>query len=279
MAVLEYFAGDMDRVPRELKEPLDNLKKRKGDDFYCDLFFALTHQHYQPDEARYLWDEVVKHKYFMSEELGRNVGIKVAVLDYMDNQSDRVKDFQLLPEEDFDCLLLFVNEDGLTGLYNHRYFQEELREELARCKRYNRTFSLLFIDIDHFKQYNDHLGHMQGDILLRELSSLFKDTSRDADTVSRYGGDEFATILPETNAEEALRFAKRLFKMFKESKIGSHIPGVNLSISLSIGIATYPGNASQAEELIEVADQALYRAKASGRDCIRQAPVHMKRKN
>ncbi len=271
VAVLEYFAGDVEHVPKEIRQSLEYLKERKGSELFTDLLYALVHKRYGAEEARHLWEEVVRHKYFMSQKIGRNVGIKVAALDYLDNQSGQVKDFQLLPEEELDCLLLFVNEDGLTGLYNHRYFQEELREELGRCKRYNRTFSLLFLDLDHFKEYNDQLGHMEGDILLRDLAALFKATRRDTDTVSRYGGDEFAIILPETNAKEALRFATRLFNAFKESKIGSHIPGTHKSITISMGIATYPENATTAEAIIDMADQALYRAKNAGRNCIRQA--------
>lgn len=271
MAVLDYFAGDTQHVAEELHEPLERLRLRRGNELFSDLLHALTHKRYQSSEAEYLWNEIVVHKYYMSEKLKRNVGIKVAVLDYLDNQSGQNNDFQLLPEHDLDCLLLFVNEDGLTGLYNHRYFQEELREELARCKRYNRIFSLLLIDLDHFKTYNDHFGHRKGDWLLREISAFFKRISRDADTVARYGGDEFAYILPETNKGEALQFAQRLIQAFKATGISNQIPGLIKSVSLSLGIATYPDNALGAEELIEITDQALYKAKHAGRDCIKQA--------
>jgi len=271
IAVLEYFAGDVDRIPRALWEPMERLRENKGDELYIDLLQALTHKRFSIDEARQLWNEIIVHKYYMSEKLGRNVGIKVAVLDYLDNHSGRVKDFQLLPEKDLDCLLLFVNEDGLTGLYNHRYFQESLRDELMRCHRYNRIFSLLFIDLDHFKPYNDNLGHMKGDILLREIATFFKVSSREADTVARYGGDEFAFILPETNSREARSFAKRLHQNFQKQRFGGKELRYNFSITISIGVATYPDNGTFSEELVEAADQALYRAKRAGRNCVRQA--------
>lgn len=270
-AVLDYFAGDKQRLSRELWDSMERLRANKGDDLYIDLLQAVTHNRFSAEEAKRLWHEILVHKYFMSEKLGRNVGIKVAVLDYLDNHAGRIKDFHLLPGKDLDCLLLFVNEDGLTGLFNHRYFQEHLREELLRCQRYHRQFSLLFIDLDHFKPYNDNFGHMRGDLLLREIAAFFKASCREADVVARYGGDEFAMILPETNREEALQFAQRLQKNFLNREFGGQAPGLPLPVTISIGIATFPDDGNLSEELVDLADKALYRAKRAGRNCVRQA--------
>jgi diguanylate cyclase (GGDEF)-like protein len=266
IAVLDYFAGDTGRVPRELWVVLETLRVKKGKDLFVELLYALTHQYFPPEDARRLWGSVVEHKRDLCKKLGRDVGMKVASLDYLNNQTSHIPDLQLLPEKDLDSLLLFANEDGLTGLYNHRYFQERLRYEVARCQRYRHAFSLLFADLDHFKQYNDSYGHLKGDILLRDIGSFFKAYCRQADVVARYGGDEFAFILPETSGPQATLVAQRLQANFRKRRFGSPVREVTTGVTLSVGIGVFPKNGSSAEALIESADRALYRAKQEGRD-------------
>jgi diguanylate cyclase (GGDEF)-like protein len=229
---------------------------------------ALTHKLLEPAEAQALWQELLANKYFLSEKLGRNVGVRVAVLDFFDNHKGLTRDLRLLPEKDLDCLLLFVNEDGLTGLYNHRYFQEQIRHELARTRRYNRVMSLLLLDLDSFKAYNDHLGHRHGDHLLQSISGLFLEKKRDI--VSRYGGDEFAIILPETNRGDALEFANRLRQSVADRHFGAKAGnGLRELVTVSIGVATFPQDGNTAEEIIEAGDRALYIAKRAGGNLVR----------
>ncbi len=271
IAVLDYFAGVPERVPRELWATLEALRVRKGKEFYTELLYALTHKFYPPEDAKNFWNTIVTHKRKLSADVGREVGMQVAVLDYLDNESNKVGNLQLLPAEELDNLLLFANEDSLTGLYNHRYFQERLRYEMIRSERYKHPISLLFIDLDHFKEFNDKYGHLKGDILLREVSGFFKQICRQVDAVARYGGDEFAFILPETNSKQALMAAERLQKDFRAKKFGIQLPGVALRISISLGVATFMNKIGSAKELIAAADQALYKAKVRGRNCICQS--------
>ncbi len=157
--------------------------------------------------------------------------------------------------------------DGLTGLFNHREFQKRLQEELDRCKRYGRDFSLLLIDIDFFKSFNDIHGHPFGDLILKEIASLIQKTVRTMDIPARYGGEEFAVIAPETTAENAKLLAERLRKTISAHPFLTPA-GQQAALSVSIGLASFPLDAQDRESLIQAADQALYFAKESGRNCV-----------
>lgn len=157
-------------------------------------------------------------------------------------------------------------KDGLTELYNHRFFHQLLETEVSRAERYNRVVSLLMIDIDDFKSYNDTHGHPAGDVALRRLAQLLKQSSRNCDFVARYGGEEFAVIVPEVSADSARRMAERLLKVIDEAEFEGEDAMVGGRMTISIGIATYPMQASTKSELVEHADQALYRAKGLGKN-------------
>ena len=156
-----------------------------------------------------------------------------------------------------------VNRDGLTGLYNHRYFQEAANRELSLALRHDRAFSLLFADVDSFKQYNDAHGHQAGDTVLKTIADLLHGSIRGTDIVARYGGEEFVVLLPETGREQAGILAERI-----RAAIAGH-PFPHRQITVSIGISTFPGDGKTPGELIRVADRALYRAKEEGRNAVR----------
>ncbi|MCL5024468.1 MAG: diguanylate cyclase [Nitrospirae bacterium] len=154
--------------------------------------------------------------------------------------------------------------DGLTGLFNHRNFQERLSGEFSRMERFSEPLSLLLIDIDFFKKVNDTSGHPAGDEVLRGVAGIIKETIRNIDVPARYGGEEFAAMLPGTNHEGALKMAERLRKRVRERKFSAD--GKEVRVTVSIGIATSPHDATNKEELIEKTDRALYHAKRNGRD-------------
>ena len=154
-----------------------------------------------------------------------------------------------------------VNIDGLTGLFNHRYFYDILTQQIASSKKRGMPLSLLFIDIDNFKYYNDIYGHQKGDDVLRIISTMLQTTLPKDAFIARYGGEEFAVILPDADEETAMAEAEKMRKAVQEYFFDGQesLPGENLTIS--VGVSTYPTKAKSDEELIKGADDACYRAK------------------
>ena len=156
--------------------------------------------------------------------------------------------------------------DSLTQVYNRRYLAERVNEELERAKRLSFNLSFLMIDIDFFKKINDTYGHIVGDVVLRNVAFIIKDTVREIDTVGRYGGEEFFVVLPEASRKEAVVVAKRIVKRVASAKIRAF--DENITTTVSIGVSSYPENALHLDMLIEAADKALYKSKASGRNTV-----------
>jgi diguanylate cyclase (GGDEF)-like protein len=161
----------------------------------------------------------------------------------------------------YEQTVVLSNSDSLTGLWNHGYFQYLLGEEIKRSSLVKSCFTLLMIDIDNFKAFNDTYGHQAGDSIIREISKLFRDTSRKIDIIGRYGGEEFGIILPITKKEEALVLAERIRKAVETSSMLKNI-------TISIGVASFPEDGQRKEDLLAKADKALYEAKRSGKNRI-----------
>jgi diguanylate cyclase (GGDEF)-like protein len=154
--------------------------------------------------------------------------------------------------------------DGLTQIFNKRYFTDTLERELSRARRYARPLALMMFDIDHFKRCNDTYGHRAGDHVLRQMAELVRDRSRKVDVVARYGGEEFAVILPEIDLQGAARFGETVRALVEGTRFvfeGRHIP-----LAISIGVAEVGTLVATADELIQSADSRLYRAKQTGRN-------------
>ncbi|MBU1932901.1 MAG: sensor domain-containing diguanylate cyclase [Candidatus Omnitrophica bacterium] len=159
----------------------------------------------------------------------------------------------------YERTVVLSNSDSLTGLWHHGYFQYLLGEEIKKTAREKQSFTMLMIDIDNFKHFNDTNGHQSGDAILRRISTIFNDVSRKIDIIARYGGEEFAIILPYTKKEEALVLAERLRKSVEGNQEIK-------DITISIGAASFPEDGQDKETLISKADRALYEAKRTGKN-------------
>jgi diguanylate cyclase (GGDEF)-like protein len=167
-----------------------------------------------------------------------------------------------------DLLRQWVYMDGLTNVYNRRYFDTRLNEEWARSVRQGTPLSVVMIDVDHFKRYNDHYGHQAGDACLRRLAAEFRGSlNRPTDLVARYGGEEFVCLLSETPLEGAMRVAEHIVKRVREAAIEHVGSDAGRIVTVSMGTASKPsGVSSSGPALVRAADAQLYRAKAGGRN-------------
>jgi diguanylate cyclase (GGDEF)-like protein len=152
--------------------------------------------------------------------------------------------------------------DGLTGIFNRRFFELRIMEEVERARRYGSTMAVIMTDIDQFKRLNDEFGHLLGDEVLRQVSSVFHQQLRKTDVVCRYGGEEFALLLTQTNAEQAFVVAEKLRRMVEKWQF----PGVPRAITISAGVAAFPQHGKNRDELVRAADSGLYLAKQNGRN-------------
>ena len=156
--------------------------------------------------------------------------------------------------------------DAMTGLHNYRYFELRLKEEIARARREGTHISLLILDVDYFKNYNDTLGHPAGDEVLRKVGKILQSSVRDNDIVARYGGEEFAIILSGAEKNGAVKLAERIREKVEEAAFYKEEIQPNNKLTISLGVATFPDDALNEEELVHNADKALYQAKNAGRN-------------
>jgi diguanylate cyclase (GGDEF)-like protein len=159
-----------------------------------------------------------------------------------------------------------ANKDLLTMLPNRSAIQDLLEQELSRCHREGRTVGVILLDLDHFKRVNDTLGHLAGDTVLRETAGRFRSNMRTYDRIGRYGGEEFLVVLPNCDLEQATHQAERLRSRLDQQPV--FVDGTQLCVTASFGVTVSDGGERSPEVLIRVADEALYRAKASGRNCV-----------
>ncbi|HEX4825021.1 MAG TPA: GGDEF domain-containing protein [Candidatus Polarisedimenticolaceae bacterium] len=217
-------------------------------------------------EAEHLLEHVLDHRAALVTTLGRDPGIRVAAMDYLSNVEKRYANPKIVEMEEFEETERSARTDPLTGLANRRVFDEALDREIRRSRRYGWPLTVVMADLDHFKVVNDSFGHLLGDLVLERAGEVLRHAVREADVASRYGGEEFAIVLPETprvgGFAVAERIRCRIARAFSERGVGGH----EVALSISCGLATYPDDGLHAVEIVARADEALYGAKRAGRN-------------
>ena len=238
-------------------------QKGEGDPLYSSLLYLLTHLDFTERQAARHWKRVVRHREGMRRAMGRDPGLRVAILDYFVNVSRELRNPKIIELSIFERTERSAVSDGLTGLYNHAYFLQALRQEVLRSKRHGLKAALLLLDLDDFKRVNDERGHVEGDRVLMKAAAIVRDSVREIDVAARYGGEEFAVLLPDTSRLGAFVVAERIRRRIEERFARARTP-----ITLSGGLAVFPDDAGAPADLIVQADAGLYGAKAAGKNRI-----------
>src|SRR5579864_1125810 len=240
-----------------LADTLESLDLSARGQFLQRYIRAITHLDLSESQCIQLWDEMLLRRRQLSENLGRQVALKTALMDVLASAGlFRVP--IVIEYDDLKTLQLNAVTDPLTGLYNRRLFSETFEKELNRSRRYGSPLGLVVLDLHRFKEVNDQHGHPRGDEVLRAAAATLKKALRTSDSAFRIGGDEFALLLPQTDAAQAVALSRRVGTVFAES-IAHFQMGV--SVSMDHGVATFPQDGDQADQLIRVADERLYRLK------------------
>src|SRR5580704_15797910 len=240
-----------------LVDTLDTLDLPARGQFLKRFFRAITHLDLHDAQCVQIWDEMLVRHRDLSDQSGRLVSLKTALLDVF-MSSGLLRAPIIIEYDDLKKLQLNAVTDPLTGLYNRRLFDESFEKELNRARRYGQPLGLVVLDLHRFKEVNDKHGHPRGDEVLRAMATTLTKALRTSDSAFRIGGDEFALLLPQTDAAQALALTRRIVTVFGESI--THFQ-MGVSVSMDHGVATFPQDGDQADQLIRVADERLYRLK------------------
>jgi diguanylate cyclase (GGDEF)-like protein len=260
-SLLEFLEAGPGREEALLEE--FERKKDKGDPLYSSLLYLLTHLNFTERQATGHWKRVVAHREGMRSAMDRDPGLRVAILDYFVNVSHDLRNPKVIEIAMYERTERSAVSDGLTGLFNHSYFLQALRQELLRAKRHGLKAALMLLDLDDFKRVNDERGHVEGDRVLMKVAATVRDSVREIDVAARYGGEEFAVLLPDTSRLGAFVVAERIRRRIEERFARARMP-----VTISGGIAVFPDDAGAPADLIVQADAGLYGAKAAGKNRI-----------
>ncbi len=251
------------RLPMEdvylelLADTLESMDIPARSQFLQRYFKTTTHLDLRESQCLQLWEEMLTRRRELTEKLGRPISLKTVLMDVL-SSTGMIRVPVVLEYDEFKRLEVNAVTDPLTGLYNRRLFSESFEKELNRARRYGLPLGIVILDLHRFKEVNDKYGHPRGDDVLRAAAATLQKALRTSDSAFRIGGDEFALLLPQTDAAQALALSRRIETVFAEVLRPLQLA---FSVTMDHGVATFPQDGDQSEQLIHVADERLYRWK------------------
>jgi diguanylate cyclase (GGDEF)-like protein len=240
-----------------LADTLESLDLPARGQFLQRYFRAIAHLDLRETQSVQIWDEMVSRRRELTDLLGRQVSLKTALTDVL-SSSGLLRVPILIEYDELKRLELDAVTDPLTGLHNRRLFAETFEKELNRARRYGQPLGLVTLDLHRFKEVNDKHGHPRGDDVLRAAAATLKKALRTSDSAFRIGGDEFALLLPQTDSPQALALSRRVQTVFAEMLLPMQLA---VTVGMDHGVAIFPQDAEQADQLIRIADERLYNLK------------------
>jgi diguanylate cyclase (GGDEF)-like protein len=252
-----------------LTDTLETLDLPARGQFLQRYLRAVTHLDLRESQCLQLWEEIITRRRQLSEALHRTVSLKTALMDVF-STAGLLRVPVLIEYDELKKLNLNAVTDSLTELYNRRVFNEFFERELNRAKRYNQPLGLVMMDMHRFKEVNDKHGHPRGDEVLRMAAATLKKALRTSDFAFRIGGDEFALVLPQTDAPQSQALSRRIETVFADTLKSLQL---NVTVGMDYGVANYPQDADNTEELVRIADERLYQRKHAHRGRPAETPA------
>ncbi len=240
-----------------LADTLEGMDIPARGQFLQRYFRTTTHLDLRESQSLQLWEEMLTRRRELSERIGRPISLKTVLMDVL-STAGMIRVPVVLEYDEFKKLQLNAVTDPLTGLYNRRLFAESFEKELNRARRYGIPLGIVILDLHRFKEVNDKYGHPRGDEVLRAAAATLQKALRTSDSAFRIGGDEFALLLPQTDAAQALALSRRVETVFAETLKPLQLA---FSVAMDHGVANFPQDGEQSEQLIHVADERLYQLK------------------
>ncbi|MGB7846661.1 MAG: diguanylate cyclase [Candidatus Acidiferrum sp.] len=240
-----------------LADTLEGMDVHARSQFLQRYFRTTTHLDLRESQSLQLWEEMLTRRRELTEQLGRPISLKTVLMDVL-SLAGMIHVPVVLEYDEYKKLVVNAVTDPLTGLYNRRLFAESFDKELNRARRYGLPLGIVILDLHRFKEVNDKYGHPRGDDVLRAAATTFQKALRTSDSAFRIGGDEFALLLPQTDAAQALALSRRIETVFAETLRPLQLA---FAVAMDHGVATFPQDGDQSDQLIHVADERLYRLK------------------